>query len=322
MYMNKLSLSVAYVLSDRVHAIHDGRVEPNGIQVHSIPVENVGELFSRAIQNREFDVSELSMAAYLQLLDQGEHAYRAIPVFTSRKFRHSNLFIHTDAGIEAPEDLAGKRVGIPAYAITSNVWIRGMLADEYDVLPREIEWVRGRQSEFLPIDLPDDIELRQSAADEPLDDLLVAGEIDAIAAPSVPSAYADAAEVERLFEQYWETEREYFVRTGHFPIMHTVAIKEELVNEHEELPRVLFNAFETAKEVGLRRLEHSINTGLPWIQRHVEETQSVMGRDYWPYGLEENRRELETLIRYAGNQGLIDSPLDVDQLFYDVVGNQ
>ena len=319
---SRLPLAFAFNDYDRVAALRDGRVRVDGcdLNFHTLGSE---EIFLRAHHGRQWDVSEMSFSRYLMQRSRGEHAYVAIPVFVSRAFRHGAIYVRAASGITRPEDLAGRRVGVPEYQMTAALWVRGLLSDDYGVGPAEVVWrtgglQRGGRTELLELDLPPELDVRPIAAERTLNEELLAGELDAIVASKAPSALrrADGA-VQRLFPDYRAAEQEYFRRSGIFPIMHVVVVRAELSRRHPWLATSLYKAFCDAKELAVRRLANVgvVVDTLPWLRAELDATIELMGADYWPYGIAANEHVLQTAIRYSHEQGLIPKPLPVDELF-------
>ncbi|NBS59733.1 MAG: ABC transporter substrate-binding protein, partial [Betaproteobacteria bacterium] len=276
---------------DRCRALFDGRAPIEGCEVSAVPIEPE-EAFHRAFKFNEFDVSEISMSSHTLMTSRGQNAYVGVPAFVSRLFRHSGIYIRTDRGIKTPADLKGKTIGLPEYQITANVWIRGVLADEYGVKPEDVHWRSGGledpgREERAPLKLPAGIDLKPIPHDRTLSDMLEKGEIDAMISARAPSCFArGAANVDRMFPDYKSTEQEYFRRTGIFPIMHIIGIRRELAEREPWLPVSVFKAFNKAKELcmyELGQIGHLFNT-LPWGVAEFEAAKKLMGEDYWSYG--------------------------------------
>lgn len=318
--MGELSLTLACDQNDRNQPLLDGSVRAEGIDLNvlSLPVE---ETFWRTLRHQEFDAAELSMSSYLMTLERDTPDLIAIPAFPSRFFRHSAIYVNTDAGIDEPSDLRGRRVGVPEYQITAALWIRGMLRDEHGVDPADVQWFQGGEEEGgreekLELSLPGDIAIETIPSDQTLSRMLGSGDLDALVTARAPSTYGTPT-VERLFPNYREVEREYYERTGHFPIMHTVVLRGAVYDEAPWVAQELLKAFTVAKDRSLERLHDTgeLQVALPWLIDAVEETRELMGGDYWPYGVEANRDTLETMTRYSHEQGLTDERLSVDELF-------
>lgn len=318
--MSAEPLTLACTLTDRTRAIHDGTVRPTSIDLNFVALE-VEEIFWRMLRYQEFDASEMSFSSYLLAVDRNDPAFVAIPVFPSRSFRHSCIFVNVDAGVEAPADLVGKRVGVPEYQMTAPLWVRGILEDEYGVAPGDVTWLQGGiedpgRVEKLDLDLPDGVDLSPIPETATLSGMLERGELDALVSPRTPSSFGTPS-VRRLFPDYREVERDYYERTGHFPIMHTVVLREDVYRRNRWVAQELTKAFAEAKAVCMAELEkvNALRTTLPWFHHEFEATRELMGEDYWSYGLEANRETLETMVRYSHDQGLIESRPTVDELF-------
>ena len=314
-----LPLTLATAQYDRTMALATGDVRPDGIELTYLrmPVE---EVFWRMTRHGEFDAAEMSFSSYLLRRSRGDDALVAIPVFTSRYFRHSYVFVNARAGIERPRDLRGKRIGVPEYQMTAAVWIRGFLEDDYGVRPTDCSWFRGGQEqrgrvEKLSIEIPG-LDLRPIGPDQTLSSMLAEGELDAFIGARVPSTY-DGVRVRRLFPDFRAVEADYYRRTSIFPIMHTVVIRRDLLDRHPWVARSLFDAFCAAKERLVAQLGETaaLHLMLPWMNAELEATRALMGDDYWPYGLESSRVTLEALARYSYDQGLAARLVPVEELF-------
>jgi 4,5-dihydroxyphthalate decarboxylase len=320
--VGKLRLSMACSNYDRTRALFDGRVPVDGVELTclDLPIE---EIFFRMLRHHEFDVAEMSLSSYVLSLMAEKPRLIAIPVFPSRFFRHSCIFIHRDSGIREPKDLIGKRVGVPEYQMTAGVWIRGILSDEYKVPVSSVTYFRGGEEEpgrpeKIALSLPPEIHLESIPPTKTLSAMLESGEIDALYTARMPSTFGNASgRVRRLFENYQSVEQDYFSRTNIFPIMHVVAIRRDV---HEKSPWVaqsLYKAFAQAQRIAYGELYDSgaLYCMLPWLTRHVEETRVLMGTDFWPYGLERNTHTLGTFARYSFEQGLAKRLLKPEELF-------
>jgi len=318
----KLKLSFACWSYDRTRALTEGRVRPEGIELNGLdlPVE---ETFFRMLRHREFDLAEMSLSSYVVSLFREPRPFVAIPVFPSRFFRHSSIYVNAASGIRAPKDLIGKRVGNPEYQMTAPVWIRGILAEHYGVPVKSVSYFAGGEEqpgrqEKLALDLPPDIRVQRIGAQQTLSAMLASGEIDALYTARMPSSFAKGdGKVKRLFENYVEVEQRYFRETGIFPIMHTVAIRREVYEANRWIAQALFKAFSIAQQEAYVDLYQTaaLKTMLPWLVAHVEETRREMGADFWPYGLEPNRKTLATFLRYSYEQGLSKRLLRPEELF-------
>jgi 4,5-dihydroxyphthalate decarboxylase len=320
--MSRLRLSLACWNYDRTRALLEGSVQPDGIDLVylDMPVE---ETFFRMLRNREFDIAELSLSSYTVSLFKDPKPFIAIPVWPSRFFRHSSIYINTQARIREPKDLVGKRIGNPEYQMTAPVWIRGILQDEYGVPVDSVTYVTGGEEEpgrdeKIKVDLPPNIKVEPIGPTQTLSQMLADGEIAALQTARMPSTYQSRPDrVRRLFENYPEAEKDYFRRTKIFPIMHTVAIRRELYEAHPWIAMSLYKAFAAAQKVTYADLYETaaLKTMLPWLTAHVEEARRELGEDFWPYGFHNNRHVLETFLRYHHEQGLSKRRLEPEDLF-------
>jgi len=316
---DRLKISFAGHLSDRLQPLYDGSIKPDGIDLVYLPLQPY-EAFPRMIAG-EFDCSELSFSSYILMVAKGDCPFIAIPVFPSRTFRHSAIYVRTDAGIEKPEDLRGKRIGVPEYTSTAIVWTRGMLKDEYGVVPSQAQWVTGglkeagRIQKFKPNIPGVSIE---HVADQSLNDMLLAGQIDAIIAPQAPPAFRQKnPNIQRLFPNYVEIEKAYYKKTGIFPIMHVVALRKSLFETHPWVAVSLFKAFSQAKDHAIENLaiDEPLPVSMPWVFEFADSVRDLMGSDFWPYGVEKNKASIEALCRYSFDQGLSPRQVSVEELF-------
>jgi 4,5-dihydroxyphthalate decarboxylase len=319
---SKLSITLACWDYDRTRALMDGRVKVDGAEINylNLPVE---ETFFRMLRGREFDVSEMSLSSYVVSLFEPDPPFIAIPVFPSRFFRHSCIFINANSGIRQPSDLRGKRVGSPEYQMTAPVWIRGILQDEYGVPVSSTPYFTGGEeepgrTEKIALDLPPAIRVTPIPVDETLSRMIESGEIDALYTARAPSTFGDGkGPVRRLFEDYEAVERAYYQKTKIFPIMHTVVIRRSLYRAHPWLAQSLFKAFVLAQRIAYADLRETaaLKTMLPWALAHAEEAEKLMGRDWWAYGFAPNQHTLATFLRYSFEQGLSKRLLDPKELF-------
>lgn len=305
---------------DRVLPLMDGRVRPQGIDLTFLNMI-VEETFFRMLRHREFDVSEMSMSSYTVSLFRPDRPFVAIPVFPSRFFRHSCIYVNAEAGIETPKDLIGKRIGCPEYQMTAPVWIRGILADHYGVPVDSVTYVTGgeehpNRDEKLKLDLPSNIRVERIGPTETLTEMLRDGRIDALHTARKPSSF-DGMRVKRLFPDYVPVEQRYYRDTGIFPIMHVIAIRRDVYEQRPWVAMNLFQAFKEAQALCYQGLQETaaLKGMLPWFNAHVEEAVEMMGPDFWPYGLEPNRGTLDTFLRYHHEQGLSPRRLAVEEMF-------
>jgi 4,5-dihydroxyphthalate decarboxylase len=320
--MGKIRLTLACWDYDRTRALQDGRVEVEGVELTYLPLR-VEETFWRMLRYGEFDAAELSMGSYMIARDKGYPQFVAIPVFPSRAFRHSCIFINTDSGIQEPQDLVGKRVGVPEYQMTMAIWVRGILQHNYGVPPEKMKWFTGGQEkpgrmDKVKHDLPPSIDIRPIGSEQTLSSMLENGEIDALMSTYLPSPFVRRSpKVRRLIPNFREVEREYYRRTGIFPVMHTVVLREDVYRRYPWVAQSLYKAFSEAK----RHCQESmydfsaLKYMLAWSIADMEEERDLFGDDLWPYGLEANQHVLETLAQYAHEQGLIKTKVDLKSLF-------
>ena len=320
--MANIPITVATNDYDRTRAIKDGDIAVDGCDVtylNMLPEE----MFFRAVRYAEFDVTELSFSTHILQTQRGDSQYLGIPVFLSRVFRHSGFYIRTDRGIESGADLKGKIVGVPEYQMTAAVWQRGLLKDEFGIEPWEITWRTGGleetgREERTPIVLPKKFDCQRIAPHQTLSGMLEDGELDAVISPPMPSCFQRGSpKIGRLWPDYRAVEQDYYRRTGIFPIMHILGIKKTLVSEYPWLPANLYKAFSMAKKCAIRDLEviGALKVSLPWVGAELAETRDLMGSDVWPYGVAENRPDIEALIRYSVEQGLTEPGLTPEDLF-------
>lgn len=320
--MSKLQISVAMGDYDRTRALLDGSVQMDGADPVYMTL-SPEEIFFRAFRNEEFDVSELSFSSYLVKASRGECPYVAVPVFLSRAFRHTSIYVRTDR-IKKPEDLRGCRIGIPEYQLTALVWARAVLQDDYGVKPEDVTWVRGgidtpNRPEKIQLDLPAGVRLENAPADMTISDMLDRGDIDGFIAPRAPSgAAAHNPNVGWLFPDPTAVAKDYYARTKVFPIMHVVGVRKTLAEQHPWLPGAVYKAFEHAKAVGLEKLSDTSATKitLPFVEEQLKAARQAMGDDYWSYGVDANRSTLETFVRHHHSQGLSQRPMSIEEIFH------
>lgn len=322
--MSTMRLSLACWDYDRTRAIQDGRVKAEGIDLTFIPLR-VEETFWRMLRHQEFDIAEMSLSSYVLTLCQPDPPFVAIPVFPSKFFRHGNIYVHTDSGIECPADLVGKKVGIAEYQMTAGVWQRGILAEYYGVPVDSVTyWTGGVEEpgreEKLPLNLPPNISVTPVPRDRSLSEMLEKGEIDALHAAVAPSCFyrKRSPSVRRLFPDYRDVEATYYRQTGIMPIMHTVVIRRDIYEADRWIAQSLMKAFTAAQELVFDDFVETaaLKYMLPWLIAEVERTREIFESDnFWSYGLEQHRTTLETFLRYSHEQGLATRELTPDELF-------
>src|SRR4051812_2343844 len=320
--MSKLRLTLACWDYDRTRALADGSVRPDGIDLNVLNL-HVEETFFRMLRNREFDVAEMSLSSYCVSLGREDPPFIAIPVFPSRFFRHSCIFVSAKSAIREPRDLAGKRIGTPEYQMTAPVWIRGILQDEYGVDAASPEyWTGGEEEpgrdEKIKLDLPAKIRVRPIGPDQTLARMLAEGEIDALHTARLPSTFTSRPDaVRRLFADYPDVEKAYYRKTRIFPIMHTVVLRRDIYEANRWVAQSLAKAFARAQRIVYDNLYNTaaLTTMLPWQVAQVEETRRELGDDWWAYGFSPNRHVLDTFLRYHHEQGLSKRRLRPEELF-------
>ena len=319
---DRLRLTFACWDYDRMRALADGSVRPEGIDLVYL-TQPVEETFFRMLRYAEFDACEMSLSSYVASLGQDKARFIAIPAFPSRFFRHSCIFVSARSGIRKPEDLKGKRIGVPEYQMTAPVWIRGILSDDYGVKVTEVEHFSGGEEEpgrdeKIKLSLPAGIRLKAIPRDKTLSLMLAEGEIDALVTARAPSSFhRQPHEVQRLFPAYVEVEKAYYRRTQIFPIMHTVVLRRDLYEKHPWVAQSLYKACvaSKARAYELYNQTAAMPAMLPWTVAHVEEARREMGEDWWSYGLAPNRQVLDTFLRYHHEQGLSKRRFSPEELF-------
>jgi 4,5-dihydroxyphthalate decarboxylase len=321
--MGQPTLTFACGLYDRVLPLYTGEVKPVGMDLNFLGINSPREIFDRMGGGQEFDASEFSSSEFVSGLSAGTTPFVALPFFPSRVFRHSMITINKRSGIKSPKDLAGKRVGTALYTQTAAIFIRGMLQHDYDVDMSKIHWVQGALNHVgshgnpsaPPLLKKVDIEIADPH--KSLNELIDKGEIDAIIATNLPTCMKHNPDVVRLFPNYREVERDYYKRTGIFPIMHLVAMRRDV---HEKYPFAASSLYEALKQSRARTLARLRDTGalrymLPWMTADLDEIDEVFGGDPWPDGIEANRKTLEALVLYLYEQGLIAKTMPIEDIF-------
>ncbi|RMF36066.1 MAG: 4,5-dihydroxyphthalate decarboxylase [Alphaproteobacteria bacterium] len=321
-----LTLSLATWDHDRVMALHDGRIRVPGVTLAGT-IAPTAQLFPAAVGPAPYDLTEMSISSHVMQVSRGTGEYVALPAFVSRAFRHSGFFARAGSGIESPADFAGRRIGVPEYQMTAALWMRGILADDYGVDPRDIHWRTGAldagtRRERLALDLPEGMVVEPVAEGETLQDLLITGEIDGLLAPKPPRAFLDGdTRLVRLFPDFEAAERNWHARTGFFPIMHVIGLRRSLAEAHPWLPRALYDGFVQARDLALARLRevwlaNANRLSLPWLGACMERMLAALGPDWWSYGFSANHAELAAICRYSAEQYLAARTVEPEELFH------
>ena len=326
--MAPLKLTYASFKYDRIEALRTGEVQVEGIDLNVLVFPSGRQIFDRMIGGQEFDASELSASEFIAHAGRGASPFVAIPVFPSRVFRHGYIFVNRRAGIRTPKDLEGRRVGLPLYAQTASIWLRGHLQHQFGVDLSTIRWVQGAietggthgHPHVLPLLRP--VAIEQNTSGRPLSELLARGEIDAYLGSRKPPNFSIDPDVVRLLPSHHALERELYQREKIFPIMHLVAIHRAVYEKNPWIASSLYAAFLESKRIARARLRYagSLYAMLPWLQDEIEEIDEVFGGDPFPYGIEPNRPTLEALVQYMAEQHFIESAMPVEELFVPLHG--
>jgi 4,5-dihydroxyphthalate decarboxylase len=321
--MSKLQLSVAVGNYDRIRPLVDGEVQIEGVDPFFM-LQDPEEIFFRAFRHADYDICELSLSSYSVKTAAGTSPYIAVPVFPSRAFRHTSIYVRADRGINRPEDLKGKRIGVPEYQLTANVWVRLFLEEEYGVKASDVTWVRGgyedaTRVEKISLNLPDDVKLENAPEGQTISNLLAEGEIDAVIGPRAPSCFDRGhPQVRYLFDDPHKTAAEWYSRTKLFPIMHTLGIRKTLAERHPWLPGAVMKAFEKSKALALTRLSDTSATKitLPFVEDQLRAARKLMGTDFWSYGFADNEHVVDRFLARHYAEGLSSRRLEARELFH------
>jgi 4,5-dihydroxyphthalate decarboxylase len=326
--LSQLSLSFAGCRYDRMEAIREGAVVPEGIRLNCLTLKSGREVFDRMVGGLEFDIAELSSSEFISLMGAGQCPFVALPVFPSRVFRHGYIFVNRRSGICTPKDLEGRRVGLPLYTQTAAIWARGHLMHQFGVDVDSIHWVQGAvevagthgKPHAPPLLRP--VRIEQNNSELSLDGLLVRGDIDALIGSRKPESFGRDPDVVRLLPDYRRRERALFEQERIFPIMHLIAIRRDLYERHRWIASSLYKAFVESKRRAIARMRYggSLAYMLPWLLDDIEEIDEVFGGDAFPYGVEPNRPTLSALIRYMVEQHFIAAPMAPEDLFVELPG--
>ncbi|HEY3537331.1 MAG TPA: ABC transporter substrate-binding protein [Trinickia sp.] len=321
--MSKLQLSIAVGNYDRMRPLIDGDVQIDGVDPVFM-LQDPEEIFFRAFRHADYDICELSLSSYSVKTANGTSPYIAVPVFPSRAFRHSSVYVRADRSIDRPEHLKGKCIGVPEYQLTANVWVRLMLEQEYAVKASDIRWVRGgyedpTRVEKIPLDLPDGVVLDNAPAGQTISNLLATGEIDGVIGPRAPSCFERGhPQVKYLFDDPQRSAAEWYAKTKLFPIMHTLGIRKSLAERHPWLPGAIVKAFEQSKTIALARLSDTSATKvtLPFVEDQLRNARRLMGTDFWSYGFADNEVVIDRFLAQHYAEGLSSRRLQPSELFH------
>jgi 4,5-dihydroxyphthalate decarboxylase len=319
--MAKLNLSVAVGDYDRTRALIDGSVQIDGVDPVYMTL-SPEEIFFRAFRNAEFDICEISLSSFTLKTALGDCPYVGVPAFVSRAFRHTSIYVRTDR-VKKPEDLKGRKVGLPEYQLTANVWARAILQDDHGVKPSDIHWIRAGieepgRPEKIAVKLPPGVRLDNAPEGATISQLLADGEIDGFIAPRPPTLAGRHPHIGWLFSDPTAAAKDYYKRTGIFPIMHATGVRRELAERHPWLPAAVLKAFDQAKAAALAKLSDTSATKvtLPFVEEQLKAARELMGNDFWSYGIAPNRKTLETFLRHHHGQGLSPRLVKVEELFH------
>ncbi len=326
--MADVKLDIAFWEYDRTRALADGTVKIEGVAAtyHSAPI--VTEIFEGMIGEQKYGISELGMTYFLRTFHNGESPFVAIPVFPNRAFRHSGIYINKQSGIRTPHDLNGKTIGeLALYSHDAGIMAKGMLSDEFGFRPETCRWLISgldwplKPIEFVPHTHPREVQVTDVPREKELGAMLESGEIDALISADIPRCILeDSPKVTRLFPDYKQVERDYYRRTGIFPIMHTVVIRKDLLAKHPELAKRAYQGFCEAKKAAVEKIQHglifnSMGTMIPWLNDLVDTDRAVLGDDWWPYGIGANRKAIDAILRYHFEQGITPKQFTCDEIF-------
>lgn len=318
-----LRLTFACAVYDQTLALLTRQVVPEGIDLDYQAADDQRATFDKMGASQPFHLAEMSNAEFVTRCVHGNSPLVGLPVFVSRVFRHGFLFVNRRAGIRAPKDLEGKRIGVPLYTMSAAVWLRGMLTDDHGVDFGGVRWVQGAMDHagshgtptMPPLARPVDIEINRNG--KALGDMLAAGEVDAVMTPTIPAAFGKHPDVVRLWENFREVETDYFRRTKIFPIMHVIVLRRDAYEQHPQIARSLYDAFDASKARALHAMREvgAPRYMFPLLPAYVEETERDFGPDPWAYGVAANRLPLESVMTYLERDGIIPHAIPVEELF-------
>ena len=317
-------ITLACALYDRMQALYTGEVKAEGIDLTFRVEDFPRKLFDHAMAEKSFDVCEMSSSDFITRYVDGTNPFVALPVFPSKMFRHGNIVINAKAGIKTPKDLEGKRVGVMRHTMTAAVWIRGHMQNDYGVDLKSIKWLEGSINSpgmhGVPTIHPPGWDITVNRSDRSLSQLIDAGEIDATIGTHLPDSRKTNPDVQRIFPNFREVERDYYKKTGIFPVMHLIAIKREVYEKNPSIAKSLYDAFEKSKRAALVRMRNysALRYMIPWLPDEIDEMERVFGDDQWSYGVEANRSTFETMMKFMVQQDMLKKAPTVEELFVKV----
>jgi 4,5-dihydroxyphthalate decarboxylase len=320
--MPNLPVTLACWDYDRTRPLFDGRVKAERIDL-DFQVMRPRQIFPRMLEHLEFQVSELSFASFVALKARGDCPFVGLPIALSKIFRHSCIYVRPGAGIRTPADLKGKRIGVSQYAASAIVYMRGMMQHDYGVMPGDSHWFMGGLNTPVappkaPLKLPADVRLDYLEGDETLEGMMEAGALDALYSVYIPAIFRNgSSSIARLWPNFKEVETEYFRRTGIFPVMHIMVVRQDVHRDHPWVAGSIYRAFCEARDAALESLPDSdaLHVALPFLLDHVEETWRIFGKHYWDYGIGPNRPAFEAMGRYMFEQGLAPRVVAPEEMF-------
>lgn len=321
--MGKLNLSVAVGNYDRMRPLVDGEVQIDGVDP-TFMLQDPEEIFFRAFRHADYDICELSLSSYSVKTAAATSPYIGVPIFPSRAFRHTSIYVRNDRSIESPADLKGKRIGVPEYQLTANVWARLFLEEDHGLKPSDVTWVRGGYEEAgrlekISLKLPGDVRLENAPENQTISGMLASGEIDALIGPRAPSCFTNGhPNVKYLFDDPQKAAADWYTRTKLFPIMHLLGVRRTLAEQHPWLPGAVAKAFEKSKALALARLSDTSATKvtLPFVEEQLRNARRLMGHDFWSYGFAPNRHVLSRFLERHHEEGLSSRLLQPEELFH------
>lgn len=321
--MTKLNLSVAVGNYDRMRPLVDGEVQIDGVDPVFM-LQDPEEIFFRAFRHADYDICELSLSSYSVKTAAGTSPYIGVPVFPSRAFRHTSVYVRNDRGIDKPTDLRGKRIGVPEYQLTANVWVRLFLEEDHGLKASDVTWVRGGYEETgrlekIQLKLPADVRLENAPSDATISGMLASGEVDAVIGPRAPSCFTQGhPKVKYLYDDPQAAASDWYQRTGLFPIMHLLGVRRTLAEQHPWLPGAVAKAFEKSKAIALAKLNDTSATKvtLPFVEEQLRAARQLLGDDFWSYGFDANRHVLSRFLERHYAEGLSSRLLNPAELFH------